>query len=63
MSVVTFFVNFDGKRFVNEGGRRDVISDAILSQRGQKMWVITDDQSIKGASLESKLKKKDCLQS
>ncbi len=52
------FVNFDGKRFVNEGGRRDVISDAILSQRGQKMWVITDDQSIKGASLESKLKKK-----
>lgn len=51
------FVNFDGKRFVNEGGRRDVISDAILSQRGQKMWVITDDQSIKGASLETKLKK------
>ena len=51
------FVNFDGKRFVNEGGRRDAISDAILSQRGQKMWVITDDQSIKGASLHTKLEK------
>ncbi|QEM70043.1 flavocytochrome c [Geobacter sp. FeAm09] len=51
------FVNFDGKRFVNEGGRRDAIADAILSQRGQKMWVITDDQSIKGASLKTKLEK------
>jgi len=51
------FVNFDGKRFVNEGGRRDAISDAILSQRGQKMWVITDDQSVKGASLQTKLEK------
>jgi fumarate reductase flavoprotein subunit/urocanate reductase len=51
------FVNFDGKRFVNEGGRRDAISDAILSQRGQKMWVITDDQSIKGASLKGKLER------
>jgi len=51
------FVNFDGRRFVNEGGRRDAIADAILSQRGQKMWVITDDQSIKGASLQNKLEK------
>ncbi|MDR3672060.1 MAG: flavocytochrome c [Holophaga sp.] len=51
------FVNFDGRRFVNEGGRRDAISDAILSQRGQKMWVITDEQSIKGASLQTKLEK------
>ena len=51
------FVNFDGKRFVNEGGRRDAIADAILSQRGQKMWVITDEQSIKGASLQNKLEK------
>jgi fumarate reductase flavoprotein subunit/urocanate reductase len=51
------FVSFEGKRIVNEGGRRDVISDAILNQPNHKIWVITDSQSIKGASFEGKLKK------
>ena len=51
------FVDPQGKRFVNEGGRRDAIADAVLALPGRTMWVITDDQSLKGASLETKLKK------
>ena len=51
------FVDPQGKRFVNEGGRRDAIADAVLALPGRTMWVITDDQSLKGASVEGKLKK------
>lgn len=50
------YVDFNGKRFVNEGGRRDRIADAVLALPERTMWVITDDQSLKGASLEPKLK-------
>lgn len=50
------WVNSDGKRFLNEGGRRDRIADAILAAKGQFCWVITDDQSIKNATVETKLK-------
>ncbi|MDR3763179.1 MAG: flavocytochrome c [Acidobacteriota bacterium] len=50
------WVNSEGKRFVNEGGRRDKIADAILAAKGQFCWVITDDQSIKNSTVESKLK-------
>ncbi|MDR3764766.1 MAG: flavocytochrome c [Acidobacteriota bacterium] len=50
------YVNSDGKRFVNEGGRRDRIADGILAQKGHFCWVITDDQSVKGSQLEPGLK-------
>ena len=35
------FVNKDGKRFVNELGRRDVLSKAALAQEGGVFYVIT----------------------
>ena len=35
------FVNTDGKRFVNELSRRDVLSKAALSQPGKKFFVIS----------------------
>lgn len=50
------FVNAEGKRFVNEGARRDVIADATLAQPGKFMWVITDNDSRKSAAFEGKLK-------
>lgn len=39
------FVNLDGKRFVDEGARRDVMTKALLEQRDQKMWSILDKHS------------------
>lgn len=50
------WLNSDGKRFVNEGGRRDVITEAIMRQKGQMCWVITDEQSVKGATTEGKIR-------
>lgn len=50
------YVNAEGKRFVNEGARRDQIADATLAQTDRFMWVITDSASRKGASYESRLK-------
>ena len=40
-----FFVNKNGDRFVNEGGRRDEMSKALLDQPDSWMWVICDSQS------------------
>lgn len=50
------WLNSEGRRFVNEGGRRDVITEAILRQKGQMCWVITDEQSVKGATTEGKIR-------
>jgi fumarate reductase flavoprotein subunit/urocanate reductase len=50
------WLNSDGKRFVSEGGRRDVITEALMRQKGQMCWVITDEQSVKGATTEGKIK-------
>jgi len=36
------FVNKDGNRFVDEGGRRDDMTRALLEQEDQMMWVIVD---------------------
>jgi flavocytochrome c len=40
-----FFVNKNGDRFVDEGGRRDDMSKALLEQPDSFMWVICDSQS------------------
>lgn len=39
------FVNLQGKRFVDEGARRDVMTKALLEQPEQKMWSILDKHS------------------
>lgn len=36
-------VNRDGKRFVNEIGTRDVVSEAILAQKGKTVYLLFDD--------------------
>ena len=40
-----FFVNKDGDRFMDEGGRRDYMTNALLDQRDAFMWIICDAQS------------------
>ncbi len=53
------FVNTEGKRFVREDGRRDVMSYAVLEQPGQYMYMISDqlvvDNSITGQNAYSQL--------
>ena len=39
------FVNADGNRFVDEGERRDVMTNALMEQEGSMMWVIVDQHS------------------
>lgn len=39
------FVNKDGKRFVDEGARRDVMTKALFQQKDAYMWVILDKHS------------------
>lgn len=39
------FVNEDGNRFVDEGGRRDVMTKALFEQKDASMWVILDKHS------------------
>lgn len=39
------FVNKDGNRFVDEGARRDVMTQALMEQEDQFMWVIVDKHS------------------
>ena len=39
------FVNKEGKRFVDEGARRDVMTKALLEQEDQMMWVILDSKN------------------
>jgi flavocytochrome c len=36
------FVNMDGSRFVDEGARRDVMTEALFKQKDAYMWVILD---------------------
>lgn len=40
------FVNKDGKRFVSEAERRDVMTQALIQQRDQFMYVICDAHSM-----------------
>lgn len=39
------FVNKDGNRFVDEGERRDVMTQALMEQEDSSMWVIVDKHS------------------
>lgn len=39
------FVNKEGKRFVDEGERRDVMTKALFEQTDTSMWVIVDKHS------------------
>lgn len=39
------FVNTIGKRFVDEGARRDVMTKALMEQENSTMWVIVDKHS------------------
>ncbi|MFK8243676.1 MULTISPECIES: flavocytochrome c [unclassified Facklamia] len=39
------FVNKEGKRFVDEGQRRDVMTKALMEQTDASMWVIVDQHS------------------
>lgn len=39
------FVNKEGKRFVDEGARRDVMTKALMEQTDAYMWVIVDKHS------------------
>lgn len=36
------FVNKEGKRFVNEGGRRDEMTQALFNQTDNYMWIVMD---------------------
>ena len=36
------FINMEGKRFINEKGRRDEIAQATLSQTDEKLYVVVD---------------------
>jgi len=40
-----FFVNKSGDRFVNEAGRRDDMTKALIAQPDSFMWIICDSQS------------------
>jgi len=39
-------INRDGRRYVDEGARRDELVEATLKQRGQSMFVIVDSQTV-----------------
>jgi flavocytochrome c len=39
------FVNKEGNRFVDEGARRDVMTQALMKQTDSYMWVIVDQHS------------------
>ena len=36
------FINKEGKRFVNEGGRRDEMTQALFEQTDNYMWIVMD---------------------
>lgn len=44
-------INTDGKRFVNEDSRRDVLRDAVLSQPGRSCFVIVDREGFESYDL------------
>jgi flavocytochrome c len=39
------FVNKDGKRFVDEGARRDVMTNALFEQEDSFMWIVLDSNN------------------
>jgi len=39
------FVNKDGKRFVDEGARRDVMTSALFEQKDSFMWIVLDSNN------------------
>ena len=49
------YLNQDGERFVNEASSWKRISDAIWALPDHECWVVTDSQSLKGASRSAKL--------
>ena len=49
------YINSRGRRFVDETAPWSEIAEAILGMPGQRMWVITDAKSRKGAGLGIKL--------
>lgn len=49
------YVDAQGRRFVNEGSSWSEISTAIRKLPNEQCWVITDSQSIQGASRSSKI--------
>mgnify|MGYP000008217738 FL=1 len=49
------YVDAQGRRFVNEGSSWNEISTAIRKLPNEQCWVITDSQSIQGASRSSKI--------
>ena len=52
------YVNAQGHRFVNEASSWKKIAEAIWNLPENYFWVITDSQSLKGASRSAKLMKK-----
>lgn len=51
------YVDAAGRRFVNEGSSWSVISKAIRKLPNEECWVITDSQSLQGASRSTKIMK------
>lgn len=51
------YVNLEGDRFADEGARRDVLTEAVFSQTGKKVWVITDEKSQKAYDVDAMVKK------
>ena len=49
------YLNRDGERFVNEASSWKRISEAIWALPNHECWVVTDSQSLKGASRSAKL--------
>lgn len=39
------FINKEGKRFVDEGGRRDDMTRALFEQEDQLMWIVLDSKN------------------
>lgn len=49
------YLDFSGRRFVNEGSSWNIISNAIRKLPNEECWVITDSQSLQGASRSTKI--------
>lgn len=39
------FINKEGNRFVNEGGRRDDMTNALFAQTDAYMWIVMDSDT------------------
>lgn len=47
------FVNINGKRFVDEGARRDTMTLALFEQPKSKLWIIVDAHSYPDGSMKN----------